>query len=432
MPETDGLEEHDFLPLLWERVQAFVRLESRNQGFSGRSPLGERLLSQLAEEARGLESFLDDYGARENATFVTLTELVSALRSLAIVGYTLGLMSHRTGSVYPADPDGSGRFTTELNRVEGVIGKAISGLLREIWQEGSALFAGWEEIVSDEETAVETDKILPTQRLCRTVSDEDDANLHQRVASICSAFLALGKNLKEKGERPLPDLPSLRKHVANVSDEQQCRFFEARIVNLVSRYDNFIRGSKAETEDPSLEKFRTLIGMMRRLGRVLTELIHLHERYERDVRSEEVRKRLAKVISEEQILDGAINFALHFVNIISEPASELARDLIKRHTLHGHVVCAVPDGVHMHVRPVSLIARIIQHHGTPVQVFIGDTSCYAGSVVQFLMTVGAHPDVRELRFEGDAGALSDIKSLFEAGLGESDQPLPDQLSYLGL
>jgi hypothetical protein len=42
----------------------------------------------LAQRAHALESFLDDYGARQNRTFVTLGELTASVRGLAVVKAT--------------------------------------------------------------------------------------------------------------------------------------------------------------------------------------------------------------------------------------------------------------------------------------------------------------------------------------------------------
>ena len=90
----------------------------------------------------------------------------------------------------------------------------------------------------------------------------------------------------------------------------------------------------------------------------------------------------------------------------------------------------MPDGVVLHARPVSLIARIVDHYGTPVQMSIGNTTCYAGSILQVLMAAGQNPTARQVTFEGDSVPLEDLCTLFSHGLGENDAPLPKRLGYL--
>ena len=86
--------------------------------------------------------------------------------------------------------------------------------------------------------------------------------------------------------------------------------------------------------------------------------------------------------------------------------------------------------VELHARPVSLIARIVDHYGTPVQMTIGDTTCYAGSILQVLMAIGSNTDAREVTFEGDSKPLEDLRVLFDCGMGETETPLPKELAYL--
>ncbi|HET6201531.1 MAG TPA: HPr family phosphocarrier protein [Planctomycetota bacterium] len=92
---------------------------------------------------------------------------------------------------------------------------------------------------------------------------------------------------------------------------------------------------------------------------------------------------------------------------------------------------ALPADVTLHMRPAALIVRIVQRHGTPVEVEVEGDAFNAASILQLLVAVHAHPYARRLRFRGGARPLEDLRLLFESGLGEGGlDRLPPSLSYL--
>ena len=62
---------------------------------------------------------------------------------------------------------------------------------------------------------------------------------------------------------------------------------------------------------------------------------------------------------------------------------------------------------------------------------MGGEGCYAGSVMQMLLMVGAQQTERSVRFKGDRRPLEHIEIFFRLGLLEDPATaIPDSLSYL--
>lgn len=98
----------------------------------------------------------------------------------------------------------------------------------------------------------------------------------------------------------------------------------------------------------------------------------------------------------------------------------------------GESVLALPEDLHWHARPLTLIARVVEHHGAAVTARIGEASAAANSVMELLLLVAAGAaSSRRVAFTGPRTCLRDLETLFRARLGEDglDQ-LPDALDYL--
>lgn len=422
--EDSAESEERFVPILKERLGPLLAL--RRSG-----SLGARLWSLLAEESRAVESFLEDYGARDNARFLYIIELVSSLRGFAIASYTLRLVEKRLGQRYSDDPTGDGSFSERLSEALRFVEGVGYGLLSAVVEERRTFRSEESPTTQTRATLPDPGRMeVPRFRLPRTLDPEHSVEPNHEVIAIASKLLAVHRILeRQKPERNWQSLEDRRQYVRDVSDEQQCRFFETRILNLIARYDTSIRGTQTEKEQPGLTEIRAGLGLMRRVARVMTELVHFHERYERDLRSNLVRDRIGALIKEEELLHCVLDFCMTVIASTCAQTAVKAEELLGAFTQQASARCELPDGVQMHVRPVSMIAKIVQHHGTPVVVHIADQSCYAGSVVQFLMLAASHPELRSMTFEGDREVLRDLELFFSCGLGERG-PLPTELGYL--
>jgi phosphotransferase system HPr-like phosphotransfer protein len=165
----------------------------------------------------------------------------------------------------------------------------------------------------------------------------------------------------------------------------------------------------------------------------MTGLVRFYEKHENDIRNEETKTLVAGLVEKPALLDAILNFCLLQAHRCLRAGKPTVERLIARYTSQSRVSVAIPDGVTLHARPVALIAKVVSHHGTPVDMEIGATKVYAGSMLRVLMAVGANQSARTVVFVGDKAPVDDLVALFAARLGEDGAgSLPRSLAYLGV
>ena len=431
VPTEAECSREEFLVSLRERLSPILALS----GFvkdGARRNLSRRVYSLLAEEARALESHLDEHGAWSNSSFVGLVELVATVRGAAIVGFTLKHILERLQREEDGSPEGALRRDFEEATIEtrGFVDGSLSRLMEEIRATAESLYGDDLPDVTGGVLSPVSQEIK--QRLPADLMPFTPTDRKRNVVAIAARFLVHKKSLEnQSSQRVFDDTEEMRRYVIEVCNEEECRFFETRIQNLLARYESCIKGSALESEDRDLQRISAYMGFVRQLSRVLTELVHFYERHETGIRGEALTSRVLDLMDRDVVLDRALNYALYYIHEFMNGAEPHVQNVLDRYTRHESLTLTIPDGLQLHIRPVSLIAKIVEHHKTPVNVIVGDTSCYAGSIVQVLMAIGAQPDARSVTFEGDQKALRHIALLFEHGLGEDGhEHLPEELAYL--
>jgi phosphotransferase system HPr-like phosphotransfer protein len=428
-PQETVCSEEEFAEILVREIPPLVHIDELVRS-NKRARLSRRLLATVAEESAELEDLLTDYDASYNQTYARLFELVAALQSFSAAGYTVKGLELRSGrSRLAGSADLESDFARETRATLDFVETGVRALLAAIGEEarvhcGSELIGGAPTNIMQER--------LGQKKLPHTVGADDVHDLDARVASEASLYLAALKTLNERSPRhPYTDLDAMRRFVLEVCDEEQARFFEAKLANIQSRYDTFIVNSRAEQNDSRLRRFRHLVGTSRELIRLVTLLVHFYERHEDDLRSKEAKEQVAELVDKHQILDRILNYGLYYAQAILNGGEDLARRLLDEYTTSKTVELQLPEGVMIHARPASLIVRIVTHHGTPVEMTMGSETCYAGSITQVIMLAGSQLESRSITFTGDVRPIEDLAKLFECGLGENGlEELSRALPYL--
>lgn len=420
--------EEAFAPILAEQIEKLVHYDELVRG-NRRPRLSRRLLTSVEEDAARVETLLTDYDALYNQTYCCLFEMVGALRSFASAGATVQNIDFRAQKPYLPDPEAHAAFREETGRTARFIDEGVRDLLSAVREEAEQLCGRGPAIPG-------AGSLMPDaqvqRKLPHTVGAEDAANLESRIAAEAALFLTAHKTLNERSPgRRFDDPEAMQRFVLEVCDEEQSRFFEAKLANIESRYDTFVVNTATEARDPNLRAFRTGVGVALELIRVVARLVHFYERHEDDLRPEAAKARVTRLIDKHRVLERLLNYGLFFAHRFMDACEPYARALLDAYTVTEEVTLAIPEGVMLHARPASLIVKVVAHHGTPVEMRIGSQVCYAGSITQVLMAAGANLGVREVSFRGDHEPVADLKALFEARLGEDGAgSFPPALSYL--
>jgi phosphotransferase system HPr-like phosphotransfer protein len=115
---------------------------------------------------------------------------------------------------------------------------------------------------------------------------------------------------------------------------------------------------------------------------------------------------------------------------------ELARKILNENIERSAINVGVPVKLGFHARPSLLVAKIVQHYGGQVELFVGSDRFDASSVLDIQWAGGKiqKENISQVSFEGDTRALTDIEILAGVNYGENTMgkgvPLPDELKYL--
>jgi len=426
------IDEKDFQKLLQREIQGLLRIHNFLQGQSG-APTMKRFYSCLMEEARELKNFLDDFDARNNRQYAFLTELILSLVSFSALGYLVRHVLMRYPRYHLRD---SREHFIEYHKMAEELLEFCHGTLRGLFDAARREAV---EVLGIRPPADKVDEgsfsdLLPRMHLPHTV-DEREAEPEPaggEVPLIATGFLQFADQLDEltvdKELRPGAMKEFLEQHCS----EDRVRNWEAQIHQIQRKYDTLAKGTGLETRELGLRALRGHISMVLHHLEMLRYQVHYIEHLRRGIRYRVAHSRLEEFIDWDDLVGHTYRFSfamtLHYVS----QGKEIAKALLSKYTNVLEYRLAVPDGLSLHARPASLIVGIVQHHGTPVSMKVGPSSCDAGSMIQVMMALGSHSAEREVTFRGDEKPLADLRLLFDHRLGEDGlDGLPTQLAYLG-
>ena len=163
----------------------------------------------------------------------------------------------------------------------------------------------------------------------------------------------------------------------------------------------------------------------------VTQLTHFVERHEGGIRTDMAEQRLQKLVPRADVRLVTLERLLVWARLFLSAGRDLAEGLLPSYTHMCSLDVALPEGVYLHARPVSLIVGIVSHHGTPVELELAGQRSNAGSILELMVAVGSNAATRELTFHGDERPLRDLDILFQAACGEHGlDALPAELGYL--
>lgn len=421
------ISEKSFAGILETRVPTFFRLV--NTLISKTEPWPRGHFFQLISESDAVEALLDDHGARYNRTYSFLREVVASLRTFALAGLSLTHLEHRLGG-YPtvlstAEFDSAAKsIATARAFVQSTARKLMEATCDEAAARGVR-------------TAKESnpDALAAPSRLRRVLphnmGEEDPDNDEQKVAEVASKFVQAATMFQELGVKRITNEKEREAFLQRCCSEEQARVYEATVHNLQSAYDTWVRNTTLESNDARLPKLRGHASAALHLLEAVTHLTHFVERHESQSRDDKLARKLGALVSRTDTRGVTLNHLLFQAAVFLKRGRSLAEEILPTVTNVQELEVELRDDLVLHARPAALIVGIVNRYGTPVELLVAGRTCNAASILDMMVTVGSHPDVRKYTFRGDENPLRDIELLFQAGLGEEGiETLPPELAYL--
>ncbi len=338
---------------------------------------GRTALGVLLQESRRLEELLDAYGARTNRHWLPFRRTVAAVKLFSDVHYKLLHLKYSIPLYALMDVERDVNSTTgaALERSNRLLNSSIERFLTSAnHYELHSQHSPYEpRCLEDEEVAWQ----LPNDVTHSPVQHNPD----ESVVALATEFL------NEVEESDLPGLHSALSErgftdcVPILACEKDFRRFEEVFHNLQALYDSYIGGTDLEHSDDNLAYLRGHATIIFHLFEIVTGLTHHFERH--IVVTELMQDELVQGRVEDMAWL-VVSYAIELAMIYATSAQDLCRELIRTYTENTALTLPAPPYRGFHVRPSTLIARIVRHYGSEVVLEIEDKRCDASSPMEMI------------------------------------------------
>lgn len=377
-PLKEIISEKEFLDIFQKQTSQIMKICAYlKEKEMEDSPFTKRFYGNVTTQARILEDFLDDYGAKNNRTWVYFRELVASARYMGFCSYMLQHVRNRY-ALYDIKNIKEKEFLERTAKTQEFFNTAIKNVFRAICDEGTRLGLPIpeEKLKEEDFLDVASNKMLP-----HNLGEDFSAKEEENVVKIASEYL----NILRDHEDLLFDrhytVQEIAALIPEYLSEEKLRKFELRIHSLQSMYDTYLKNTKIETIHPSLNSMRGFISVALHLAEIATALIHFYERHESELRQEKVRESIERIIDKNTILDSIVNYCLFYCFKHLTRGITLAQSFLKNFVVIDTIKVPIPTYMGFHVRPATMVMKIVKHYGSDVTMQIDGEEYDAGSAL---------------------------------------------------
>lgn len=336
-------------------------------------PLTRPLIGRLLLESGQMEALLDEYGARQNQHWSRFRALMAALKNFARIGEVLAYIHRRLPAyrLLPVEADFAAATRERLQQVGGVVADVATDLLEEAQRVGV-------QVTDLARLPEDFSERLPPGHLAHNRGDRITGDTATTVTHLATEFLNLAaeSDLLRVSARVPPE-----EYAACFPDpvsEERLRQLTFRFHNLQSLYDTHVAGTSIETSDTNLPILRGHASVIYHLLEIATDLAHYYERHV-SPRTGDAALRERPVVDTEATMATLFAYSMAFSSAHLTGGQRLCQGILRRYAESGRLEVPVPSYRGFHVRPSNLVARIVTHYGSAVQMDLDGKLFDAGS-----------------------------------------------------
>ena len=377
MADKTIVSERNFQKLVEKRAIRLLRVAhylTRQQSIQ--RVMARPVLGELLSQSTQVEELLDAYGARGNHRWLKYRSLIAAIKQFSEVGYELLHILHALPS-YQLLPIGQD-FLAATGQTADFTGRVLLKAAKKITDYAGRLGLSIPPEELDDEAY---DEQLPPGRLPQdgTVSIGDSAQ--QTVILLATKFL----NLAAESKALLPNNSTNRKLTTESEPdcltEERLRRLELRFHNLQSLYDTYVLGTETENLDKDLPVLRGHICVILHLLRTATGFAHYYERHLK-IQCGNIKEHQEPLVRADMLLPVLRGYSVSYASEYLVCARHLCQEMLKRYAEIGQVEAPVPPYRGFHVRPATLISKLVIHYGSEVRMELQGQHYDAGSALE--------------------------------------------------
>lgn len=347
-----------FREMMADRTAVLLRTAEYVVNQHGVFILTRPLLAELNSQATLVEELLDSYGAKNNRGWLPFRSVVAAIKLFTSVSYVLLHIRHAVPAyrLLPIPFDFVGDTEKALAFTDGVLMIAAGELL----QEARGLRLPHTQSFIDAEAFEEH---LPPGRLPSDRPHRRVENVAETVTYLATAFLNLAAECEFLH---LPSSVATTEYALLIPreiSEDRLRQLQHRFHNLQSLYDTYISETETENLDPDLPVLRGHISVIFHLLETATEMAHHYQRHISPDLTDESRRPGVHVPPQE-LLRTLMDYSVAYSSRYLACARSLCQQMLNRYSEVDRVEVPVPRYRGFHVRPSTLVAKIVQYYGS--------------------------------------------------------------------
>lgn len=372
------VNEREFQAMMQNRMQAILGLllylskcEPSNVA------LTRPFLGSLLSEAVQVEEILDSYDAAKNRKWSPIRSLTAAAKTFSDASYELLHVRHRLPNyrLLPVQRD----FLAATDDTLGLLGHILINVAREMVAEANVLklTVNEQDDIAQKYTEPKLKGHLPHDAGTRLAKAEPDM-VGETVTTLATEFLNLASSSEDVRALSRAKPEDYEFCLAASVREESLRRLELRFHNLQSQYDTYVSGTEVESQDTDLPVLRGQASVVFHLLKIATLFAHFHERHINRQPSP-TAGRSTQVVERQQLLCSLMKYAITFIDQYIGCAVSLCQDMLKRYAEVGQIEVPIPRYRGFHVRPSTLVSKLVLHYGSRVQMRLGDETYDAGS-----------------------------------------------------
>ncbi len=335
--------------------------------------MNTHFLGRTHSVAKRLEERLDYYNAKNNLNWKPFRETIAMLKLFTDVSYiTLHLKSAAPGYMLL---DGIEKFLSDTNEILWLYTSALFRIFDILWKNAQA--AGLvPQTKSEEEFSIIFN--YPEGRLPGDLKKTKTENPGKIIVNLASSYLNLESEstlLRKVKKHGSTDYKTL---VPDLISENSIRILEAKFHNLQSQYDTYLSNTDIEDTDSDLKLMRGHVSVVYHLLEAATGIIHYYERHMMHLPEQNLMD-TDLPISTEKLLDILVDYYLNYSEQFLTSGKNLCKQVIRKYAEEGVISVKVPEYRGFHVRPSTLVAKIVQHYGSEVKLVVGNEKYDASS-----------------------------------------------------
>ena len=325
--------------------------------------LNRPMLGRLLMEAEKCEELIDAYGIKQNAYWYPLRKAIGVIRSYSRVAYNFlhlrytapfyNLLDLEQDFYVGLEDSISCLFESFLKRLE-----TFSDFLNKVG-------------LTEDIRALDSYPFCESLVKCRLEDTLEWTPLEsggETAVYLASSFLNLAEEsrfIKEACQKKTDNYSSI---IPDVVNEEILRLMSNSFHNLQSKYDTILFHSSITREDEKLPQLRGQISVVYHLLETTTLLIHYFQRHEMQLAdpSEDMQQHF------DQLFHIMVDFCMYFAQQYISAAQTLCKNILKTYSEEDTITVPIPNYRGFHVRPSTLIAKIVIHYGSEVEMKMGN------------------------------------------------------------